>query len=1180
MHEIPQETLAPRRWAYQARAMMREHATADDLYITRGQGTPMNVLRNYPYEILSIGIGLSAFLFFGIIAFSPFMLMIFGENNDFPLAVIIIILSLVLAMVLVSLYKGEKAAIIARVADIAAAASAILVVVAYMAFSGHTHEPWLTQGGWFLRYNGGVVGCFLGATAVKVVAALSFLIAKVAEAGDAEGARSRTAASALVVAAAFGMLRAAMFLFRAVNFIGPAVLFLVATVGCLAIFAIETKPGRPASNLVLEPGDVVAAPASSDAAPASPDEIDASFLHRLSRRLEAAGTKTFDFWVYFVPLLVFGGLALASAIVYPADLSFVLEYIWEGNRIHQVLYINEVLPLVTLFLMLLVSPAFVCLGIARGKLHLSAVKGIAKKLQISTVSFFDGLRYILTTFVMAFFLFTYDYELFYPGVVGTIALFAIAGAAVYWALARVKGARHALAALAVVVLLVNILLVYEDGVRSGYNVYDGTFDVRFPFTYLHGLANIASVGFALGIISCDFLKDAGFDHAGTGGDSTNRAVFIALSFIATGMLVIPLGVALDFPGGSPDWPMGPVDPASIEGSVFYWVSIVFAVVLAVISITRAVTGWVVPAVARGNAPPRREVPVAKPPRKALPKHAHAVSLLAVVGCSAVAAVAAGIAFQVTQAKPIIAYSLGNYCIWLEGSATRVDKDLVVADDPAMHVSTVNITTARNEYNAFQLVVRSFASPLNSFSWNVTRFDHVSLPSTSIPASACTIRYEQRVLRGEYHDVLVPFTTMDLGPGTNHVLWVSLRTPYNATAGRYLGIIELSFGAGQHERVDVSVEVWNFTVPRTRHLRTQVGGESWSAAVVQNFADHRINDYGVSIPSTWTGSDWTFDWGYWDAQVQSRLDRGANSFSLGGGPGWTYDDGRTPFIDNPGLMDQLAKWLAGVQAHLVAKNWTRYCYIYYVDEFQMFIPAKYNYNRTAYFADLKTQLQAMKAAAPLLRIMTTTPPTAELEALSDYIDIYCPIASDYDEQRWNAYIAAGKEFWTYSCVGPWAPWPNSHLYNRLHETRVLIWQVWHYKIDGFLYWSAQAYYHGKYGLGYNGYGDGWFLYQNGSLYDSMRWENYLDGQEDYEYAWLLNATIARLEADGILTSAQAAARRSTLDSLATAVARDRWHYCDTPDPIYQGRAAIGAMLHELSAYTNITAIGEAYWNPLG
>jgi hypothetical protein len=141
-------------------------------------------------------------------------------------------------------------------------------------------------------------------------------------------------------------------------------------------------------------------------------------------------------------------------------------------------------------------------------------------------------------------------------------------------------------------------------------------------------------------------------------------------------------------------------------------------------------------------------------------------------------------------------------------------------------------------------------------------------------------------------------------------------------------------------------------------------------------------------------------------------------------------------------------------------------------------------------------------------------------------------------------------------------------------------VWHYQLDGFLYWSAQAYYHGKNGMGYNGYGDGWFLYQNGSLYDSTRWENYLDGQEDYEYVWLLNATIARLEADGILTNAEASTRRSTLVSLTTAVTRDRWHYCATADPIYQSRAAIGAMLHELSSYTNITAIGEAYWDPLG
>ncbi len=1129
----------------------------------------MNVLRDYPYEIFSVGIGLSSFLFFGIIAFSPFMLMIYGEGNDFPMAVIIVVLSLVIAMVLVSAFKGDKAAIIARVADIAAAVSAILVVIAYMGFSSHTMEPWLTQGGWFLRYNGGVVGSFMGATAVKLVACLSFLISKLAEEGS--GARSRNAASALVVATAFGALGAAMFLFREVNFLGPALLFLAATVGCLAVSAVETRHGSPAGNLMLEPGDPEASTPS--AAPGS-----AVLVQRWSRRLAAAGTKPFDFWVYFVPLLAFGGLALASAMLYPADLTFVLEFLFQGNLIRTVLYLNEVLPLAALLLAFFISPFFGYLGIARNKLHLATVKGIAKKFQIGTVSFFDALKYILTTLVMALFFYYYDFELFYPPVIGTFALFAVVGAGIYWALARFKGVRHALAALAFVVLMANILAIYENSTNNGFNFYDGTFDVVFTFTYLHSTMNIATVGIAGGIIFCDFLKDSGFDHPGRGEDSTNRAILIAISFLVTGILVIPIGAALDLPGGDIA-AAGPVDPSGIVGGIYYWVSIGCGAALAAICTVRAVTGWIVPAAARRNASPERSVVAATPARKAFSKHVHVAVLVAVVGCSAAAAASAGIAFQVTQTRPIIAYSTGDYCIWLEESASRVNKDALIADDPAMYVTTINVTAARNEYHAFQLVVRPFSGSLSGFSWNVTGFDHVTLPAASIPASACTIRYEQRVLDGEYSDVLIPFSSMDLSPNTNHVLWVSLRTPHNATAGRYLGAIDFTFGAGKHERVDVSVEVWNFSIPRTRHLRTQVGGDSGSASVVQNFADHRINDYGISIPCSWDGTNYTFGWGSWDADVQSKLDRGANSFILSGGPGWTYD-GRTPFVDNPGLMNQLENWLKGVQEHLVAKNWTRYCYIYYVDEFQMFIPDKYDYNRTAYFADLKTQLQAMKAAAPLLRIMTTTPPTKELESLSDYIDIFCPIASDYDEQRWNGYKAGGKEFWIYSCVGPWAPWPNSHLYNRLHETRVLIWQVWHYQLHGFLYWSAQAYYHGKNGQGYNGYGDGWFLYQNGSLYDGMRWENYLDGQEDYEYVWLLNATIARLEADGTLTGAEATARRSTLDSLTTAVTRDRWHYCDTPDPIYQSRASISAMLHELSAYTNITAIGEAYWEPLG
>nr|MDO8116987.1 DUF4091 domain-containing protein [Candidatus Sigynarchaeota archaeon] len=106
---------------------------------------------------------------------------------------------------------------------------------------------------------------------------------------------------------------------------------------------------------------------------------------------------------------------------------------------------------------------------------------------------------------------------------------------------------------------------------------------------------------------------------------------------------------------------------------------------------------------------------------------------------------------------------------------------------------------------------------------------------------------------------------------------------------------------------------------------------------------------------------------------------------------------------------------------------------------------------------------------------------------------------------------GKEFWQYYCVGPGIPWPNSHLYNRLFETRTMLWQCFYYGIQGFLYWSSNARYHGgSYGFGYNGWGDGWFVHfdeYEQHVYESPRWENYLDAQEDFEYLWLANRTIS-------------------------------------------------------------------------
>jgi hypothetical protein len=169
------------------------------------------------------------------------------------------------------------------------------------------------------------------------------------------------------------------------------------------------------------------------------------------------------------------------------------------------------------------------------------------------------------------------------------------------------------------------------------------------------------------------------------------------------------------------------------------------------------------------------------------------------------------------------------------------------------------------------------------------------------------------------------------------------------------------------------------------------------------------------------------------------------------------------------------------------------------------------------------------------------------------------------------------------VGPQAPWPNSHLYNRLFETRVLLWQCFHYNIPGFLYWSSNAQYHGQYGFGYNGWGDGWFVHigADGIPYDSPRWENYLDAQEDYEYLWLANRSIAWLRANSSVYSAsQLDTFQAAINSAVSSVANDRDVHAQHPAAIFQARASIAAMLEQFSSNVDLLSLGEAQWWPVG
>ncbi len=172
-------------------------------------------------------------------------------------------------------------------------------------------------------------------------------------------------------------------------------------------------------------------------------------------------------------------------------------------------------------------------------------------------------------------------------------------------------------------------------------------------------------------------------------------------------------------------------------------------------------------------------------------------------------------------------------------------------------------------------------------------------------------------------------------------------------------------------------------------------------------------------------------------------------------------------------------------------------------------------------------------------------TQELDEPWDYDDVtYCPIFDRFsDNGPWDI-IEPGTtnvdsykkikeegtgELWWYGCSGPYYPWPSYHLDSSLVGARVIGIMQYDYNIDGNLYWCVNRSSKGVGSYGditkyadpyedasknslmtpgvYPANGDGWLMYPgvdygiDGPV-GSLRLEAIRDGNEDYEYLYLL------------------------------------------------------------------------------
>ena len=136
--------------------------------------------------------------------------------------------------------------------------------------------------------------------------------------------------------------------------------------------------------------------------------------------------------------------------------------------------------------------------------------------------------------------------------------------------------------------------------------------------------------------------------------------------------------------------------------------------------------------------------------------------------------------------------------------------------------------------------------------------------------------------------------------------------------------------------------------------------------------------------------------------------------------------------------------------------------------------------------------------------------------------------DSEESRQNYYDRqnstdrqGGEEAWWYGCSTPYPPFPTYHIDDELIASRILSWMQFDYGSDGTLYWgvnnSSQKADLWENAVDYNAaMGDGSLLYpakKFGSLepISTLRLESIREGQEDYEYLWMIEDAILQYNA---------------------------------------------------------------------
>jgi hypothetical protein len=509
---------------------------------------------------------------------------------------------------------------------------------------------------------------------------------------------------------------------------------------------------------------------------------------------------------------------------------------------------------------------------------------------------------------------------------------------------------------------------------------------------------------------------------------------------------------------------------------------------------------------------------------------------------------------------------------------------------------IDVAAARNEYESAQIVIEA---PWRRVTIKEVRFTDLTGPGgASIPASAIkwervenietivTPPYSTERGPGSYPDPLMPAAEFTVDKLSRVPVWITLKTPRECSAGIYRGRVTIVPGGQKPTTVPLNLKVWDFSLTDQTHLKTLTwlgegaisafygspmtpGGSTNQEDAVRAYEDflleHRLGPGGEAAVRLPKGQD-GYDFKGIDAKLERLIGKGMSCFIIGTAPNLLREKKKEY---TPEFIRDFTDRIKAYSDHLRLKGWADKAYVYVYDEAP----------RSAW-PEVKKIDRAIKSACPEARIIQCLNEPEGVKALTDFADVFDVYVTQYHKAGVAALQKKGVEVWLAVCCCP-MDHPNFFIEYPLLDIRTTFWICWKYKVNGFEYWSPNAW-----GINcrrkgdkwprvpwvanafdrYNG--DGYLIYpgENGRPYSSIRFEAFRDGLEDYEYLWTLNDLLAKADAARKSDPAIDAARR--LLSINDLV-KETGAYETDPDKYVAYRARMAEAIVRLKALAEKT-----------